>query len=59
MRFAAHEMGHGYGLDHPYSKDQTYQNASWSEPGEYADVWAEMSVELVNERPTGHSMQPI
>jgi hypothetical protein len=41
--FAAHEMGHGYGLGHSFSNDTTYQNASWSAPGEYDDPWDEMS----------------
>lgn len=41
--FAAHEMLHGYGLDHSFSNDTTYQNAPWSQPGEYDDPWDEMS----------------
>src|SRR4051794_22832909 len=47
IRFAAHEMGHGYGLDHSFSNDLTYQNASWSQPGEYDDLWDEMSAQHV------------
>ena len=47
IRFAAHEMGHGYGLDHSFSNDLTYQNASWSQPGEYDDMWDEMSAQHV------------
>lgn len=47
IRFAAHEMGHGYGLDHSYSNDLTYQNAPWSAPGEYDDMWDEMSAQHV------------
>ena len=47
VRFAAHEMGHGYGLDHSFSNDLTYQNASWSAPGEYDDMWDEMSAQHV------------
>jgi hypothetical protein len=47
IRFAAHEMGHAYGLDHSYSNDLTYQNASWSAPGEYDDMWDEMSAQHV------------
>jgi hypothetical protein len=47
IRFAAHEMGHGYGLDHSFSNDLTYQNASWSAPGEYDDMWDEMSAQHV------------
>ncbi|OLR94034.1 hypothetical protein [Actinokineospora bangkokensis] len=41
--FAAHEMLHGYGLGHSFSNDTTYQNASWSQPGEYDDPWDQMS----------------
>ncbi|MFN8075000.1 MAG: hypothetical protein U0Q15_06220 [Kineosporiaceae bacterium] len=41
--FAAHEMLHGYGLGHSFSNDTSYQNASWSQPGEYDDPWDEMS----------------
>ena len=41
--FAAHEMLHGYGLGHSFSNDTTYQNAPWSQPGEYDDPWDEMS----------------
>jgi hypothetical protein len=47
IRFAAHEMGHGYGLDHSFSNDLTYQNAPWSAPGEYDDMWDEMSAQHV------------
>lgn len=43
VNFAAHEMGHGYGLNHSYSNDLTYRNASWSQPGEYDDEWDQMS----------------
>lgn len=45
VRFAAHEMLHGYGLGHSYSDDLTYQNAPWSAPGEYDDPWDEMSAQ--------------
>jgi len=41
--FAAHEMLHGYGLGHSFSNDTSYQNAVWSQPGEYDDPWDEMS----------------
>jgi len=41
--FAAHEMLHGIGLGHSFSNDTTYQNAPWSQPGEYDDPWDEMS----------------
>ena len=47
IRFAAHEMGHSYGLDHSFSNDTTYQNATWSQPGEYDDMWDEMSAQHV------------
>ena len=47
VRFAAHEMGHGYDLDHSFSNDLTYQNASWSQPGEYDDMWDQMSAQHV------------
>jgi hypothetical protein len=43
VAFAAHEMGHGYGLHHSYSDDVSYRNATWSQPGEYDDEWDEMS----------------
>jgi hypothetical protein len=43
VAFAAHEMGHGYGLNHSYSDDLNYRNATWSQPGEYDDEWDEMS----------------
>jgi hypothetical protein len=41
--FAAHEMLHGYGIDHSYSNDPNYRNVSWSQPGEYDDPWDQMS----------------
>lgn len=47
IRFAAHEMGHAYGLNHSFSNDLTYQNAPWSQPGEYDDPWDEMSAQHV------------
>lgn len=47
IRFAAHEMGHAYNLDHSFSNDLTYRNASWSAPGEYDDMWDEMSAQHV------------
>ncbi|MEP6799192.1 MAG: reprolysin-like metallopeptidase [Lapillicoccus sp.] len=47
IRFAAHEMGHAYGLNHSFSNDLTYQNAPWSQPGEYDDLWDEMSAQHV------------
>ena len=47
VRFASHEMAHGYELGHSYSNDLTYQNASWSQPGEYDDMWDQMSAQHV------------
>ncbi|MFT3860995.1 hypothetical protein [Micropruina sp.] len=47
VRFASHEMGHGYDLGHSFSNDLTYQNASWSQPGEYDDMWDQMSAQHV------------
>ncbi|HET9657621.1 MAG TPA: hypothetical protein VFP72_19880 [Kineosporiaceae bacterium] len=44
-RFAVHEMLHGYNLGHSFSNDTSYQNASWSAPGEYDDTWDEMSAQ--------------
>jgi hypothetical protein len=39
----AHEGGHGIGLDHTFSNDPNYRNASWSQIGEYDDPWDAMS----------------
>jgi hypothetical protein len=39
----AHEGGHGIGLDHSFSNDPAYRNASWSAIGEYDDPWDAMS----------------
>jgi hypothetical protein len=39
----AHEGGHGVGLDHTFSNDPTYRNASWAAIGEYDDPWDAMS----------------
>jgi hypothetical protein len=47
VRFASHEMAHGYDLDHSFSNDLTYQNATWSQPGEYDDMWDQMSAQHV------------
>ena len=38
-----HEGGHGLGLNHSFSDDPTYRNASWSQIGEYDDPWDVMS----------------
>jgi hypothetical protein len=43
VAFAAHEMGHGTDLNHSFSDDPTYRNASWSQIGEYDDEWDVMS----------------
>jgi phage terminase large subunit-like protein len=43
VAFAAHEMGHGYGLGHSFSDDPTYRNAPWSQIGEYDNPWDLMS----------------
>ncbi len=48
VAFAAHEMLHNYGLDHSFSNDTGYQNAPWSQPGEYDDEWDEMSAAHVH-----------
>lgn len=39
----AHEGGHGIGMNHTFSNDPTYRNASWSQIGEYDDPWDVMS----------------
>jgi len=41
--FTGHETGHALGLGHSFSTDTTYQNASWSQPGEYDDEMDIMS----------------
>lgn len=40
---AAHESGHGIGLQHSYSNDPNYRNASWAAIGEYDNPWDVMS----------------
>jgi hypothetical protein len=47
-----HEVGHGLGLNHSFSDDPTYQNAPWSQIGEYDDPWDVMSYGNVFGRPT-------
>jgi len=39
----AHEVGHGMNLNHSFSDDPAYQNATWSAIGEYDDQWDVMS----------------
>lgn len=39
----AHEVGHGISLNHSFSDDPTYSNASWAAIGEYDDPWDVMS----------------
>ncbi len=39
----AHEGGHGIALDHSFSNDPTYRNATWAAIGEYDDPWDAMS----------------
>lgn len=39
----AHEGGHGISLNHSFSDDPTYQNATWAAIGEYDDPWDVMS----------------
>ncbi|MCW3158525.1 hypothetical protein [Micropruina sonneratiae] len=53
VRFASHEMLHGYDLGHSFSNDTSYQNATWSQPGEYDDMWDQMSAQHVYSFDTG------
>jgi len=39
----SHEVGHGIELNHSFSDDPNYRNASWSAIGEYDDQWDLMS----------------
>ena len=39
----SHEVGHGLGFNHSFSNDTSFQDASWSQPGEYDDPWDMMS----------------
>lgn len=49
----AHEVGHGMDLKHSFSDDSSYQNATWSAPGEYDDLWDTMSYANVYSKNTG------
>lgn len=43
VSFAAHEMGHGYGLDHSFDSWSATSCAPWGKAGEYCDGWDIMS----------------
>jgi hypothetical protein len=47
-----HEVGHGLGLNHSFTDDPGYRNASWAQVGEYGDPWDVMSYANVFARPT-------
>ena len=49
----AHEFGHGVGLNHSWSNDITWKDASWAGPGEYDNPWDLMSAANVYVDPTG------
>jgi hypothetical protein len=48
----AHEFGHGINLEHSFSNDPKYQNACWSQIGEYDNPWDLMSAANVFVDPT-------
>jgi hypothetical protein len=48
----SHEVGHGFGYNHSFSNDTTFQDATWSAPGEYDDPWDMMSAYNVFADPT-------
>jgi len=48
----AHEFGHGVGLNHSWSNDITWKDASWSGGGEYDNPWDLMSAANVYVDPT-------
>ena len=50
--FAAHEMGHSYGLNHSFSNDTTASHGG--APGEYDDPWDEMSAMNIYAFQTAH-----
>jgi hypothetical protein len=49
----AHEFGHGVGLNHSWSNDVTWKDATWSGGGEYDNPWDLMSAANVYVDPTG------
>jgi hypothetical protein len=49
----AHEFGHGVGLNHSWSNDTTWKDATWSGGGEYDNPWDLMSAANVFVDPTG------
>ena len=49
----AHEFGHGVGLNHSWSNDVTWKDASWAGGGEYDNPWDLMSAANVYVDPTG------
>ncbi|MGH7050272.1 MAG: hypothetical protein ACREE5_06475 [Acetobacteraceae bacterium] len=49
----AHEFGHGVGLQHSWSNDTTWKDASWAGPGEYDNPWDLMSAANIYVDPTG------
>jgi hypothetical protein len=48
----AHEFGHGIDLEHSFSNDPDYQNACWSQIGEYDNQWDLMSAANIYVDPT-------
>jgi hypothetical protein len=49
----AHEFGHGMGLNHSWSNDVTWKDATWAGGGEYDNPWDLMSAANVYVDPTG------
>jgi hypothetical protein len=48
----AHEFGHAINLEHSFSNDPDYQNACWSQIGEYDNQWDLMSAAHIYVDPT-------